>query len=113
MSRWLRRFIYLLVTLVWLCVMSLPALAFILAIQGQIQMGNDVRHHLRIFMLQDPDVQGIGIEWTRPLRRQPTCSRTTVNYLLWEGEGEDVAFCQCYDPLTNDPLPAELQSCSD
>ena len=111
MNRWLRRFIYLLVTLAWLCVMSFPVVAFILAIQGQIQVGNDVRH-LRLFMLQEPDVQGIGFEWTRPLRQQPPCSRTTVNYLLWEGEGEDVAFCQCYDPLTNEPLPMDLYSCS-
>lgn len=113
MSRWPRRFIYLLVTLAWLCVMSLPALAFILAVRGQIQIGSDVRHHLRIFALQELDAQGIGVEWTRPVRQQPACSWTTVNYLLWEGEGEDIAFCQCYDPLTNDPLPVELQFCSE
>jgi len=111
MNRWLRRFIYLLVTLAWLCLMSFPAIAVILAIQGQIQVGNDLRH-LRVFMLEDPDVQGIGVEWTRPLRRQQGCSRTTVNYLLWEGEGENVAFCQCYDPQTGDSLPMELQSCT-
>lgn len=112
MNRWVRRFIYLLIAVAWLGVMSLPALAVILAVQGQIQLGDDARHHLRLFALQEPEVRGIGIEWTRPLRRQPNCSRTTVSYLLWQGEGENVAFCQCYDPLTDDPLPVEMQSCS-
>lgn len=112
MNHWLRRFIYLLITVAWLCVMSFPALAVILAVRGQLQVGDEMGHHLRIFALQEPDVQGIGVEWTRPMRRQPACSQTTVRYLLWQGEGEDVAFCQCYDPLTNEPTPIEMNSCT-
>lgn len=96
MNRWLRRSIYTLITLVWLFIMLLPAFAFLLAARGQLQVGSSPQNQVRFFMLQQPDAEGIGVEWTRPIRQQDNCSRTSVRYLLWEGEGESVATCRCY-----------------
>jgi hypothetical protein len=112
MNPWLRRLLYGVIFIIWLVVMSFPVFAFLLATQGEIQFGNEPRSHLRLFLLQEPDVGGIGVEWTRSFLRQPTCSQTTVTYVLWEGEGDNVSFCHCYDALTGELLPANLQPCN-
>lgn len=112
MNRWLRRLVYGLLVLIWLIVMSFPALAFLLATRGQVMLGSDPGSGIRLFLVQEPDFEGVGMEWTRPLRRQPTCSQTTVRYLMWEGEAEPVSFCQCSDALTGEVLPTQLQACN-
>lgn len=111
MKKWLRRFTYLLIIIVWLFFMSLPALAFFVSMNGQVQIGNDTRNHLRIFLLEDAEEEGVGIEWTRPIRSNHSCSRTNITYLLWEGETEPIRYCQCFDELTGDVLPPHLSRC--
>lgn len=113
MKTWLRRLIYLVIILVWLLILSFPTFAFFLAMRGQVQIGNEDGRYVRIFLLQEPDAEGIGIERQRPLREPPGCRQTTVSYLMWVGEGERVSFCQCFDPTTQAPLPVEGQMCSE
>lgn len=96
MNRWLRRGIYTLITLVWLVVMLLPAFAFLLAARGQLQWGSNPQSQVRFFMVQQSDAEGVGVEWSRPIRQLDNCARTSVRYLLWEGEGESVTICRCY-----------------
>ncbi|MCI0395352.1 MAG: hypothetical protein L0332_26335 [Chloroflexi bacterium] len=111
MRPWLRRFVYLLVVLAWLVVMSLPVLAFVLATQGELRLGNDVRRNTRLFLVLEEEAQGLGIQWTRPVSRQSQCARTSLRYFFWEGssEGQNVNYCQCYDasgaPLSGRSCP--------
>jgi hypothetical protein len=96
-----RRIAYVGIVLLWLAIMCLPIFAFVLATQGQVQVGNSFR--LRVFLLQDVSAQGIGVEWSRPFNGEQNCARTTVRYLIWEGEGtgQNTEYCYCSDPETD------------
>jgi hypothetical protein len=111
MNRWLRRLLYALVVLVWLLLVIAPLLAFVLAARGQIQFGSDPRRHLRLFLVQEEDAQGIGLEWLRPSRSQSACSSGSLTYFMWEGEGQNASFCQCYEPITNELDSVAPQAC--
>ncbi len=112
MKRWLRRFLYLLIVLIWIAIMSLPFLAVMVAARGQVQLGDDTGRHLRIFLVQQRGAAGIGIENQRPLRQSTDCTKTTVTYLLWEGTGENASYCQCIDSNTGANLPVDAGSCA-
>jgi len=96
MNRWLKRLFYLLLLLLWLMVMLFPATAFVLARKGELHLGESVR----IFMVQADDANGVAIEHSRQVGNSQ-CRRTSLTYLLWEGEGENVVYCQCVDNAGN------------
>jgi hypothetical protein len=115
MRRWTRRAGYLLIILLWLILVSFPVVAFFLATQGQIQIG-DSDSGLRLFLLQERDTQGLGLQWSRfydngepSSAGQPPgeCTRTTLRYFLWEGDaaGQNLDYCQCRDRQTQEALP--------
>lgn len=106
MKAWLRRIVYFLIILVWLLVMLFPITAVFLSSRGQINIGQNPQRHVRIFMVQEDDGDGIGLEWARKARQQPNCTRTTVRYILWDGDADPSTFTQCFDPITGNPLPA-------
>ena len=99
------------VIIVWLFIMAFPVVAFTLSTRGQINLGNEQGNHIRIFLLQEVDNEGVGFEWTRETRRSENCLTTSINYLMWDGEGEPVTFCQCFDATTGAPLPSEQNRC--
>lgn len=103
MKRFARRVTYIGIVLLWLVIMTLPALAFVLATQGQIRIGSSSHSGLRVYLLQDFNLQGIGIEWSRPLREEPQCAQTSVNYLILEGDGAELSaeYCYCYEVDTD------------
>lgn len=117
MKRWLRRLAHSLILLVWFLFISLPIVAFALANRGQLQLGGPQRH-VRLFLVQEREVEGVGVEWTRPYQTRnqvaneaPDCSRTSINYLTWRGEGENVVYCQCYAPDGDHPLASGPDVC--
>lgn len=116
MNRWLRRALLLTFVLVWLLVMLTPTFAVILTSRGQIQLGGD-GSHLRVFLLQGADAEGLGFERVRQVKPPPgapaaaRCTQTKVNYLLWAGEGEGAVFCQCLDAATGAALPDLPPAC--
>lgn len=112
MNKWPRRVLYLLIIVLWLIVLSVPFFAFVLAARKQIQIGDDPRSHLRVFLVQEQGSEGIGVEWVRPYRPNPACAQTSVNYFMWSGEPEPVLYCQCYDPATEEPLPIVASRCT-
>jgi hypothetical protein len=114
MNRWLKRIGYFLFLLLWLMVMAFPTFAFFLATNGEVQLGSEPRSHLRFFMVQEEASSGVGIEWVRGARQVDDCTRTTIRYFLWEGSsaGQNVTFCQCYNPVTDAPLPTEESICT-
>jgi hypothetical protein len=95
MGRWSRRLLFLLIGLVWLFLMSLPLMAFILAARNQIQVGAAGGSHLRIFLISEQTEEGIGLEWSRVAPGAAGCRQTSVNFLMWRGEGHRVTYCQC------------------
>jgi hypothetical protein len=90
--------------LLWLAIMALPILAAVLAIRGQIELGDEEGRWLRVFMIQERAAEGVGVVWSRPLAAAPHCRYTAVRYLMWRGTGENVSFCVCNDPVTGEAL---------
>lgn len=117
MKIWLRRLLMLLFVLFWLAVILTPALAFVLARNGQVQIGESDGRHWRLFLIQEAEVEGIGLERGRivppPLEAPPGtgCLRTTVDYWMWVGDGEAVAYCQCADPVTGESIDVAPPAC--
>lgn len=111
MNPWPRRLTYLLVVLAWLLLISIPFLSFSLAARTQLQLGAAEGSHIRLFLIQDTDSEGIGLEFVRPVSSNSGCTQSSVNYFMWKGDPENVAFCQCLDPDTGYALPAEQGTC--
>jgi len=112
MKRWLRRLFILLFVILWLLLMILPLTAFLVAARGEIIIGNSPGSHVRLFLLQDGQEQGVGMEWSRAAGEETGCFRNNVYYFLWEGEAANAAFCQCFDTKSGDALPATSASCT-
>lgn len=112
MRPWLRRLLYLLLILLWLLVMSLPVFAFVLATQHQIQVGSEPERNLRLFLIQERGSEGIAVQWMGAPSTDDHCAQGRVIYLMWEGEGENARFCQCYDQRGN-LSGTNLGSCSE
>ncbi|MEM7116839.1 MAG: hypothetical protein AAF614_30690 [Chloroflexota bacterium] len=80
--------------------MSFPIVAILLASQGELDIGSE-RRHLRLFLVQEDENQGVGIQWTRPRLFESECLKTNLGYIMWVGEGENATYCQCVDAQTN------------
>jgi hypothetical protein len=117
MSRTARRFFIVLALVAWLLVMLTPTFAAFLARNGQVTLGDPAGPHTRLFLLQDPDAEGLGLERARRVRPPAEgfpgviCLRTTVSYWLWRGEGQPASYCQCLDEATGAPSEAQSPSC--
>ncbi len=111
MTPWLRRLLYLFVFAVWLLVMAFPLFAVLLAARGEVQFGRQPQQqHVRVFLIQERNLEGIGVEWVRPLRQQANCSQTHLRYIMWEGEGQNASYCQCVDNRVA-ALPIDATTC--
>jgi hypothetical protein len=104
MNRWLRRGGCILILGVWLVIMCFPTFAFVLGVRGEFRIGSQDRANLRLFLVQETEAKGLGLQWTRLYAAEQGCWLTTVNYLLWQDEGSNVSqnsrFCNCFDPET-------------
>lgn len=100
MKRWLRRLVYFLIALLWLLIMVFPIFAFTLATRGEMNWGQEGGRQVRLFLLQEKDVDGIGLQISRPQTDNPTCINTRVSYFLWEGTGQNSQYCSCADGTT-------------
>lgn len=99
---WRRRILYPVIGLVWLIVISMPLLAFILAANSELRLGDQDGAHIRLFLLQESDAQGVGAEWTSPFTDRSGCANSHVRYLLWEGTGINADYCRCVDQETGE-----------
>jgi hypothetical protein len=117
MNKWLRRALILLIILIWLVLLMTPALAFVLARNGQFQIGPTDGRHWRLFLLSDADAEGLGLERSRqvasPIEAPPSvrCLRTSVNYWMWTGIGSNTDFCQCADSATGEMTNFQAPAC--
>lgn len=108
----LRRLTYILIAIAWFVVMTIPILAFVLAARGEIMLGNDMGSNVRLFMVTESELQGIGIQRVTKSSYE-SCYRTSVRYVLWEGRniGLNTDFCTCFD--LDSGYANTAQSCSD
>jgi hypothetical protein len=84
-------------------------MAFNLAMRTEIQVGSNVR----VFLVAEEIGEGIGLEWKRPFNsNDEVCMQTAVNYLMWEGEPENITYCQCTDLATGAQLPSTPTPCN-
>lgn len=89
--------------LFWLFLMTLPFFFITLLVNKELTLNlSDVpSHEIRLFTLENRNEQGLGLSWARVYSGSPqedqVCIRTTTRYLLWEGEGENISYCQCYE----------------
>ncbi len=115
MNVWVKRLLMGLFVLVWLVLMITPAMAFVLAARGQLQLGPQDGRHVRVFLLEDADAEGVGLERARPVAPPQdavgaSCLQNSVSYWIWSGErddSQDVSFCQCFGP-DGGALPASV-----
>lgn len=105
MNVWVKRLLVGLFVLLWIVLLFTPGLAFILAARGQLQVGPQDGRHVRIFLLEDTEEEGLGLERARPVAAPQdavgaSCLQTTVSYWFWSGsdDSQDVSFCQCVGP---------------
>ena len=75
---------------------SVPLVAFRLATRGEIVWPRGEASD-RLFVINEPEVQGLGLESVRAFVRgdSPSCARTRVRFFLWKGEGQSVEYCDC------------------
>ncbi len=92
-----RRLLYTVLLIIWFGIVLFPALAVILASNQQITLGSDPQRRVRIFLVQEPEARGVGLEWARPAGDAPGCSETRLIYLMWRGDGPGARFCSCFD----------------
>jgi hypothetical protein len=117
MKRWVCRLLILIFVLFWLGIMLVPTFAFMLARNGQLQIGESNDRHWRLFLLQDAQAEGVALERARTVALPENapeavrCLETTVNYWLWSGDGDDVVFCRCIDSLTGITFPISPPAC--
>lgn len=98
MNVWARRLIYGLLAVIWLMIMAFPVVAVVLAAQGEIQVGHArSARQARLFLIQERDHEGLGLEWTTPA--STSCQQGRIIYLMWQGNGENARFCTCVDDL--------------
>jgi hypothetical protein len=89
----------------WFIVILLPACLLVMAIQGEIALwhGGDFPEgeshpFLQAKLLMDADNRGINFTSSSlvDIPGDQVCVQTHVRYILWQGRGENVSYCDCY-----------------
>jgi hypothetical protein len=91
---------------IWFIAMLLPLFLIALAAQEEItiQHSGDVpdKHlHplLQVRLVMDADNRGLNITNATLHRKSDTamCVQSNVRFVLWQGDGDPVTFCRCYE----------------
>ena len=91
--------------------LSLPLLAFSLAARNQLQWGVAEGDHIRLFLIQEIDAEGIGVELARMASDNPACLETDVRYFMWSGAPENTRYCQCRNAASGELLSSTTGAC--
>lgn len=90
---------------IWLFFILLPTFLLILAFQGEIGFwhGGDMPEPeahpmLLVRLVMDIENQGFSVTSSSVSEQTETaiCVQTHVRFLLWEGDGDSVGYCDCY-----------------
>lgn len=86
---------------VWFFLLLTPCMLILLATQNEITIplgGDAPDHEIRLWLIQEIDERGLGISTTSILQTEPDalCVQTRSRFMLWQGEAEPIAYCECY-----------------
>ncbi len=107
----------LLFVLFWLALILTPTVAFILARNGQLQIGSSEGRHWRLFLVPGGESEGLGLERGRPVPppgdapETTSCLQTRISYWMWAGEGQPADYCQCRDSASGDAIDITPPAC--
>lgn len=107
----IRRLAYVVITLLWLILMAFPIVAISLAFKGELRIGSIEAPKLRLFLVQENENQGIGLEWLTKDSDNAYCQEVKIRYLLWKVEAiqPNVNYCLCHG--TSITQPASTGNC--
>jgi hypothetical protein len=108
-----RRLTYIIVTIIFLIVMSLPVFAFVLAARGELMVGNEQGKFLRLFMVNADRAEGIGLQRVRQSAGDDNCLQGSVRYFLWEGQSQtlNADYCTCVNAgAVRETVPGRCES---
>ena len=83
----------------------IPIFACRLITAGTLQFGSEDGNFLNLFMLQEPEQEGLGVQWTRSFDEEAVCTSTQVRYFMFTGTGENFDYCACTHQPDARPLP--------
>lgn len=105
MRAYARRTGCLIAVLLWSLFMLFPMFLFLLAINGEIALWhggnfpeNESHPLLQVKLLSEIQTRGLNITASYVAESSETaaCVQTDVRYLLWQGRGENISYCDCY-----------------
>ena len=86
--------------IIWAILILSPCILIALAVQGEISIstGEAPDQRLRVWVIMEAAQRGVGISnaSVRPSADGQTCVQTDTSFLLWQGRGEPVSYCECY-----------------
>lgn len=86
--------------IIWAILILSPCILIALAVQGEISIstGDAPDQRLRIWLIMEAAQRGIGISnaSVRSSVEGQTCLQTDAQFFLWQGRGEPVSYCECY-----------------
>ena len=94
--------------LFWVVLFITPCICFVpLFVNGEVSLayGGRPGQEIRLFRVSENTARGLGFSWGSIDFENDDgsyCVQTEVRYLLWEGDAENVGFCQCYVGLGDD-----------
>lgn len=93
----------------WVVLAAIIYLFFALLRNGEVVLGTDPLSQTRIFLIQEPGQEGVGVERTRLISEDGECVQTSINYWMFEGEGADAQVCICNGTPTAVPAGCALE----
>jgi hypothetical protein len=84
----------------WFALLLVPCFCLVMATNQEIVIptGSLPGQHLRIWLIMEVDQRGLGISTANVVQsdENTACLETYNRFLLWQGQGDNVSFCECY-----------------
>lgn len=97
---WRRRIIIFAVVVILMVVMSLPALALLLAVREEMSWRSGNHGIDRVWLVMERNERGVGWSSSRVEgeEHETVCIMTRVRFWLWRGSTPDLGttYCECY-----------------
>jgi hypothetical protein len=97
--------------ILWALFMLIPGFLLLLAVQNEVIIWHgsgvpepEAHPLLQVKLLMEIQTRGVSIT-TSSLQagaNHQTCMQTHVRYVLWQGQGENVSYCDCYTRAEGD-----------
>ncbi|HEX2622673.1 MAG TPA: hypothetical protein VHL11_21080 [Phototrophicaceae bacterium] len=91
--------------LLWALFLLIPGFLLVLATQGEVVVWHEnsvpepaLHPLLQVKLLMEVETRGLNITTSTPVNKPDnlTCMQTEVRFVLWQGNGNNVSYCDCY-----------------